>query len=131
MVERVCLDTDFLIDFLRSKKESVDFVKENESAKEFATTYINIFELYFGAFKSRDSNANIKAVEQIISRLNILNFSDDSARLAGKMLANLEKAGKLIDYRDLFIGSIALTNGFAIKTNNIKHFNRIRDLKVI
>ncbi|HII29807.1 TPA: type II toxin-antitoxin system VapC family toxin [Candidatus Woesearchaeota archaeon] len=39
MGNKICLDTDFLVDFLRDKKEEVDFIKKNETDKELATTY--------------------------------------------------------------------------------------------
>ena len=52
MEDKICLDTDFLVNFLRNKKEEADFIKENEISKNLATTYINLFELYYGAYKS-------------------------------------------------------------------------------
>jgi len=63
--------------------------------------------------------------------MNVLNFSNGSVKMAGELMAKLEKEGKVLDFRDLFIGTIALANNYPIKTNNIKHFNRIEGLKIL
>lgn len=131
MENKICLDTDFLVNFLRNSKEEAEFVKNNESDKDMATTYINLFELYYGAYKSREKDNNLKAISNLLNRLNILNLSDESVKKAGEVLAKLEKEGKIIEFRDLFIGTIALVNKYSMKTKNIKHFNRIEELEIL
>jgi tRNA(fMet)-specific endonuclease VapC len=126
----ICLDTDILIDLLRNKKEVVEWIKENED-NYLGTTIINIFELYYGAYKSINFKENIAAVNNLKDSLKIINFSKEAAEKAGNICNKLEKEGKAIDKRDLFIGVISLTEGFTLKTNNIKHFSRIEGLKII
>lgn len=128
-MENICLDTDIIIDFLRNKKEAVIFVQENEKENILATTFINLFELYSGAFKSNNNN-NLAVLEQLKNRLVILNLSDESVKEAGKQLSSLEKNGEVIDFRDLLIGTIAITNGYKVKTNNLKHFSKINNLEL-
>lgn len=128
---KICLDTDFLVNFLRNKKEEVDFIKNNEVDKDLATTYINLFELYYGAYKSKESENNLKAISSLLSRVNILDFSNEAVKKAGEILAKLEKTGTSIEFRDLFIGTTALVNNYSIKTNNIKHFGRIEGLSIL
>lgn len=130
MEDSICLDSDFLIDFLRNKPEAVNWIKENEE-KVLATTVINAFELYSGAYRAKDYEEKLTALKKLLEKLKILNFSLKSAEKAGKQDALLEKSGKAIDKRDLFIGIIALAEGFSIKTNNKKHFQRIDGLKVL
>lgn len=131
MEDKICLDTDFLVNFLRNGKEEAEFLKKNELAKDLATTYINLFELYYGACKSSQRQNNLKAVSLLLNRLNILNLSDESVKKAGEILAKLEKEGKVMEFRDLFIGTIALVNDYSIKTKNIKHFSRIDGLEIL
>ncbi len=129
MEDKICLDTDFLINFLRNKSEEVEFIKNNED-KELATTLVNIFELYYGAYKSKSKTQNLKSVSLLLERLEILNFSLESAKKSGEILVELEKKGETIDYRDIFIGVITLNNGYSIKTNNTKHFEKIGGLRI-
>lgn len=131
MDDKICLDTDFLVDFLRNGKEEVEFLKENEINKDLATTYINLFELYYGAYKSKAMENNLNSISLMLSRINLLNFSIESAKKAGEILAKLEKEGKMMEFRDLFIGTIALVNGYSIKTRNVGHFSRIEGLNII
>lgn len=50
----LCLDTTVLVDNLRGRKQTVDFIRELESrSATLATTAINSFELYYRAHRSR------------------------------------------------------------------------------
>ena len=128
---KICLDTDFLVNFLRNNKNEAEFVKENEIGKELATTFINIFELFYGAYKSSNREENIKLVKLLLNRINLLNLSLESSEKAGEISARLEKEGNPLEFRDILVGTTALVNGYSIKTNNVKHFNKIEGLNVI
>ncbi len=130
-MDKICLDTDFLIDAMRGKEEAAVFLLDNEDKAIFAITYISLFELYRGAFSSVNEEDQVLAVDKLKTKFQMLNLSEESVKLAGKIMAKLKKTGEAIDFRDLFIGSIALVNGFAIKTGNLKHFNKIPQLKIV
>ena len=53
-------------------------------------------------------------------------FNLKGARIAGKLKVMLEETGFAIDIRDLLIGAIALSNDLSLKTNNKKHFERMK-----
>ena len=129
--KKICLDTDFLVNFLRNKREEIEFIKnQNKEMNILATTYLNLFELYLGAFKSEKSK-EILSIEILKERLLVLNLDDNVVRKAGEIAAKLEKDGNAIDFRDLLIGTICLANGFHLKTYNISHFSRMPGLKLI
>ena len=73
----------------------------------------------------------MKSISLLIERVEILNFSLESSRKAGELMADLEKNGNMIDFRDLLIGTIAFSNGYSVKTSNKKHFEKIEGLKVL
>lgn len=131
MDEKICLDTDVLANFLRNKREEQEFIINSEETKILATTYINLFELYYCAYKSSKRDKNLKAISLLLDRLDILNLSGESVKKAGELLAKLEREGKPIDFRDIFIGTIALVNNYSIKTGNIAHFGRIEGLRIL
>ncbi len=130
-MDKICLDTDFLVDFLRGKEDAAAFVSEKEGAAVLSTTYVTLYELYVGAYKSGNPAGEIASLENLKKQLQLLNLSDSSVRLAGQVRADLMKKGSLVDVRDLLIGTIALANGFSIKTNNKKHFSRIPGLALV
>ena len=131
MEQKICLDTDVLINFLRNKKEEVKFILEQEERNEITTTYINLFELYYGAYKSKEQQKNLEAVNLIIDRITILNLTLLSVKKAGEILAQLEREGEKVDFRDILIGTIALLHNCILKTNNTKHFSKIEGLKLV
>ncbi|MEA2032967.1 MAG: type II toxin-antitoxin system VapC family toxin [Euryarchaeota archaeon] len=125
------VDTDILIDLLRKKDYAVSLVKKFEEESELATSAINAFELYRGAYKSRNQEKNLASVKGLLNSLRMLNTDEDSMEMAGKITASLERDGNMIDIRDLLIASIALVNGFGVLTNNVEHFKRIKHLRVV
>ncbi|NAT10296.1 PIN domain nuclease [ANME-1 cluster archaeon AG-394-G06] len=125
------VDTDILIDLLRKKDYAVSLIKKLEDEVELATSAINIFELYRGAYKSQNQEKNLASVKGLLNSLRMLNTDENSMEMAGKITASLEREGNMMDIRDLLIASIAMVNGFGVLTNNIRHFNKIKHLKVI
>jgi len=125
------VDTDILIDLLRKKDYAVSLIKKLEDEVELATSAINAFELYRGAYKSRNQEKNLASVKGLLNSLRMLNTDEDSVEIAGKITASLERDGNMMDIRDLLIASIALVNGFGILTNNVGYFNKIKHLRVV
>ena len=129
--KRVILDSTIIIGLLRNKLNDVQLVRKIETEAEIATTTINAFEIYFGAYKSRNVERNLASAKGFLSTIKLLPFDDNCAELAGQILAELESKGKTLDYRDLFIGCITLLNGYTLITYNKKHFQDIPKLHVI
>ncbi len=128
MEQKTCLDTTVLVDLLRNDPDTVEFLKHAEQqGSTFATTDVTLFELYYGAYKTKRQH-NIEQVHTLKERLRILKLSSAAAELAGKLAAQLEEKAQPLDFRDLLIGSIAVTEGYAIKTKNKKHFEKIPGL---
>ena len=125
----ICLDTDVLVDILRGSQQTVEKIKKLEEKFDLTTTTINVFELYFGAFKSR--KVNVKAVDELAERLEPLKLTEFSAKISGKIVAELERKGKPIDFRDAMIAGIALENGAVVYTRNVEHFKRVEGLKLL
>jgi len=109
----ICLDTDVLIDFLRGKEDVVKKVLELEEEHELSTTSVNIFELYYGAYRS-GRERNIEAVHELKERIEVLR----------------ESRGERIDFRDALIAGIVIENDVALFTRNVRHFARVEGLKL-
>jgi len=126
----VCVDTDVIIDFLRNESRAVKKIKElKDSEVEICTTTINSFELFKGAFRSKRNNS-IELVSSFLNNLKILSFDLKASEEAAKIFESLRAKGKIIDPLDLMIASVAVTNDKPLLTRNIKHFERISNLKI-
>jgi tRNA(fMet)-specific endonuclease VapC len=96
----------------------------------FSTT-ITVSEIYFGALRVDHGAAILDAYEKrIFPSLTILPFDLESARIAGRFRARLEKGGIVTSATDLFVAAIALRHGLTLVTGNTKHFAGIPRLKV-
>lgn len=128
---RVIMDTDILIDLLRNETKVVDSISEMErKGWLLATTIINAFELFYGAYKSKNCQKNLASAKTLLERLVVLNMGLTSAQNAGRVCAELEREGQSIGLRDAMIGAIALTTGYSLATRNTEHFKKIAGLNL-
>jgi len=129
---RIVIDTDILIDLLRHKTKVVNSLSQMETkGYSLATTTINAFELFYGAYKSKKREKNVDSTKTLLKRLIILTMELASAQNAGRIYTELEKQGEPIGLRDVMIGAIAITKGYRLGTRNIEHFQKIKGLNLI
>ena len=127
----VLLDTDILIPYLRNdpiiKKKISEQLNKNIL---LSTTSINVAELYFGAYLSEKTKENLSSVKKLISKLDIISFNQLHGRIYGEIRAKLQKQGELINELDIFIAAICLEKDITLITRNIKHFEKVNELKI-
>jgi tRNA(fMet)-specific endonuclease VapC len=125
-------DTDTLSNVLK-KIPSPPLLKKLEPIPEGLqfTTSINVSEIYFGAYRSRNRKKILKAYEdKVFPNLYILPFDTESGKIYGRLKARLEKKGVSKSEPDLRIASIAIQHNMVLVTGNKKHFRDIPGLNV-
>ncbi len=126
----VCLDTSFVVDFLRGQKAAVKRMEELvSSSRAIATSAPTVMELTVGATLSQ-SQDEAEKIKDLLSSMIVLPLDVDSAIYAGETDANLALAGETMGTVDIQIGSIAVTNKEPLLTRNAKHFLRIPGLVI-
>ncbi len=126
-----CLDTDFLISFMRGEENSLKKIEELEKKQELlSTTSINATELLKGSYNSKNPKKELIKVKMYLETLEILDFDYESAIIFSKIWYKLKKKGNIIQDFDILIASIAIENDEALLTKNIKHFEKIEGLKL-
>ena len=130
-MRRLCLDTDYLVALLRDNPDAVRKALEiDTSGSEVVTTSMNAFEVYVGAFRSRERNRNTVQADNLLSSLKVLNLDMESLRKSGEVLSDLLDIGLRMDMRDAIIAGIALVYGCTLITRNTTHFKRVTGLSV-
>jgi predicted nucleic acid-binding protein len=95
------------------------------------TTSINAAEIFYGAWRSDRRHELIRGFDELVlSRLTVLPFDLESARVFGRLKASLEKRGLPRSEPDLRIAAVALQHGLTIVTGNVRHFSGIPGLAV-
>jgi predicted nucleic acid-binding protein len=119
------------VGLLRKHPAAVKRAEEYDSPDvEISTTSMNAFEIYLGAFRSKEASKNVKEADDLLNSINILNFTLESSRKSGEILSELLRRGTPIDLRDAIIAGIALVNGYRMVTRNVDHFRRVTGLGV-
>jgi len=127
----IFIDSDIIIDYFRGDESIVNIL--NENLDKIATTEINVFEVMFGFhLKKNISEKRINEAIKFFDSIDVFAFDYGCGEKSAELLSILIKEGKQIDQNDCLIASIILKNGFnKILTNNKKHFERIKGLKLV
>ena len=123
MDQRVCLDTDVIIDILNNQERAQRLINKIENYDIFITS-INLFELL-------QREINLDKIELFRKKVDMLTFDELSSRKASLIFKELKKTGKLIDFRDLFIAAICIVNNCKLATFNKKHFENVKSLRIV
>ncbi|MCF7848089.1 MAG: PIN domain-containing protein [Kiritimatiellales bacterium] len=125
-------DTDIIVSLLRYGSESEVFDRiSNIPAHEQYLSAISVSELVYGAWRSQRPQHHMNKIrENILTQIQIAPFDTKAAWVAGKLRAALAKNGTPLDFPDLQIAAIALSQKFTLVTGNTRHFVRIPNLKL-
>jgi predicted nucleic acid-binding protein len=122
------LDTTFLIDMLRGKKETL---KIANSSDILLTTQLNLYEVARGLFLRNLSQSKFIGAMSLFENIRVLPLDDNGLLKSAEISADLIKKGIEICDCDCLTAGIALSKGVStIVTNNSKHFARIKGIAV-
>ncbi|MAG73364.1 hypothetical protein CL620_03550 [archaeon] len=122
------VDTTFLIDVVRGRKDAKKLLA---SSATFVTTQINMYEVLVGIFSQREPGSGAVVAHSLLSGIPVLPCDDAAIIKAADLTATLQQVGKEIGHMDSLIAGAALSKGVTtIVTKNVKHFKRIKGLKV-
>lgn len=125
-------DTDTITNLLK-KRPSLKLVKEIKKltlSQQFISS-ITVLEIVYGAYKSKQPQYHIDNLEKLLMpNVNVLNFDSKAAYVCGKLQSELDSQGIPLYLADIQIASIAIANQLILVTGNIKHFERIKKLKL-
>lgn len=130
-----CLDTTILIDLGRRtsprKEQAIRKIAElTAQGQTIVTTRFNVAELYVGMSRCGHPEEDEKAVQTLLSRFEILEFTDAAARLFAFSTRFLQQIGKPAGTMDVLIAATAMAYGHTLITRNTQHFRHIPLLAV-
>jgi tRNA(fMet)-specific endonuclease VapC len=124
------VDTDILSFYFKGDSKVVD--KFNDYLKEFDVINVSIITYYeiLGGLKFKKAERQIKEFEEFVSNNTIIHISEQSAKLSGDIYADLRQKGITIGTSDILIAGIAIENELTLVTNNERHYESIKGLKI-
>jgi len=120
------LDTNVLIDILRGDQQVINNLQQ-ESISECCISDITVFELYYGAYRSRNPEESAEKIDRLIMSIVVLETTD-CMKEAARQKALLASEGKLIEDFDIIIGATAIVNDLVLVTGNTRHLERLSGL---
>ncbi len=122
------LDTNICIYIIKNRPKSVKEKFREYEIGELCISTITVSELMYGAFKSEQTEKNLKAIESFLMPFDIVDYDFIASVEYGKIRANLEKKGQIIGNMDMQIAGHALALDMVLVTNNTKEFERVEGL---
>lgn len=125
-------DTDAISELLRPRplQPYLDWLKTIPREDQF-TSAVTIGELFKGAYRSSAREHHLKNIEdRVLPAVTALPFDVSVARVFGKVRAHLEQTGNILPDADLQIAATALYHDLELVTGNVRHFERIPDLRI-
>ncbi|MFX1520044.1 MAG: type II toxin-antitoxin system VapC family toxin [Promethearchaeota archaeon] len=85
-MKKICLDTDFLVALLRKHPEAAEKAEEYDSIQaDVSTTSMNTFEIYLGAFRSKEAKKNVKQADKLFTSMHVLELTLEGARKSSQL----------------------------------------------
>jgi predicted nucleic acid-binding protein len=125
-------DTNAISELLRPRPAMayIQWLMKVPREEQF-TSAVVIGELYKGAYRSRARDRHLTNIEQrILPAVTVMPFDTDTAKIFGRIRADLEEAGTIIPDADIQIASTAIGHNLELVTGNLRHFRRIPGLKI-
>jgi tRNA(fMet)-specific endonuclease VapC len=122
----IIADSDVLIDFLRGRGETAQRVAIELGTRSLATTAITAFELRSGARTVRHK----RRLDTLLEAMTILSFGPEEARIAAGIRQEVESQGQPIGMADYMIAAVCIAAGGVLLTRNLKHFERVKNLRI-
>lgn len=126
-----CFDTDVLSAVLRPAPPLglIRRLARTPPSEQF-TTAITLGELLYGAARIGSQRLLARIAAVVVSAHPVLPFDAAAARVFADLKTSLEQAGSPLAEPDLRIAAIALTHDLTLVTGNVRHFERVPELRV-
>ena len=124
------LDTNTCIYLIRRRPKEALRRFERFEVGEVGVSVITVSELRYGVEKSTRPEQNLRALEQFLLPLEVLDFGPEATVSYGRVRASLEERGMPIGPLDTLIAAHALSLGATLVTNNTREFGRVSGLQI-
>lgn len=122
------LDTDTVSYWFRGEGR-VRQILERRGRPSICVSAITIAELRFGAMRRQSAKLH-QSIDDFSSDIAVLPFDRWCAMQYAFVATSLAATGTPIGHFDALIAAHALTLDVTLVTNNVKHFTRVRGLRV-
>ena len=126
MIDRLAVDTNAAVDFIRPTRMSPPPLRE---AREIVLPVSVLGELFAGAEQSKRVTENLAIVEELVQKWTVLNPDAGTARVYGRLRRSELLAGAA-RINDLWIAALCIQHNLPLLTSD-DGFDAIPELEVL
>jgi tRNA(fMet)-specific endonuclease VapC len=130
-VERVALDTSFLIDLQNERRGRGDSRGAVAFLSAHQASWLLLPSVALGEYLEGFPDPSSGAARSLVAGLQILEVTAEVAHHYARVSRQLRARGQLIGTNDLWIACTARAASLPIVTRNVEHFARVPDLEVV
>lgn len=123
------VDSDWVASYLKGRKEALDLLT-SLGREGLAISLISFGEIYEGIYYGPDPKSHEAGFRNFLKWVNVLPLNRKIMQRFAHLRGELRRKGRLIGDPDILIAATALYHNLTLVTRNIKHFQRIPDLKL-
>lgn len=129
---QILIDSDVIIDFLKGHKRGIAFM-DRLLKEKLLISIVTWMEVIYGTKRSSIPGKRREEFEDFLTTLSIQVIPIDKpvADAFIELKFSLEKVKQNLPDFDLLIAATALVHDLSLATRNVKHFSRIRKLKLV
>lgn len=129
-MKRCTLDTNIITAFLKNDLSVIE--KVTDYLEFFDRLTINVISYYeiLRGLKDLGNEEKLMRFEEFIHENELVFIKKETIEKAAEIYAYLKKDGNLIEDADILMASIAIVEDLVLITNNIRHFNRVKNLSI-
>lgn len=133
----VVLDSSIVITAERQHLPVPHLVESIETALgdiEVSLSPVTVAELVHGIYRAKTPEASQRRseyIEELVSLLPVHPVTIQTARIVGQIEGQEAAKGNVLPFNDLLIAAAAIEQGYAVLTENTRHFERIPGLNMV
>ena len=129
-MKQCTLDTNIITAFLKNDSRVVERVSDYlEFFDKLTINIISYYEILRG-LKDLGNEEKLRRFDNFIQENELVFITKDTIEKAAEIYAYLKKEGNLIEDADILMASTAIVEDLVLITNNIKHFKRVKGLRI-
>ena len=133
----VVLDSSIVITAERKSfpvTQLVEAIQKAYGEIELSLTPVTVAELVHGIYRARTpevSQRRREYIDELVELLPLHPITLRTARLVGQIEGQEAAKGNTLPFNDLLIAAAAIEQGYAVLTENLRHFEKIPGVQVL
>ncbi|MGI8554302.1 MAG: type II toxin-antitoxin system VapC family toxin [Dehalococcoidia bacterium] len=123
------LDADWIIQAFAGRAQAAS-TWDRLAAVQIFVSWVTVAEVYEGAFNSSNPQARLNMFRDFLRPYQVLSLNEPIVKRFAELRAFLRRRGQMISEFDVMLAATALHYDLTVLTFNVRHLQRIPDLRL-